>query len=68
MKQKIASEKNAQKKYKNGDIGLIFHIRDGKVEWIEKINRTTEKPVKNPPHVKIIAEQNENIWNNSNKY
>ena len=21
----------------NDDIGLIFHIRDGKVEWIEKI-------------------------------
>ena len=31
----------------NGDIGLIFHVRDGKVDWIEKINRTTEKPVKN---------------------
>ncbi len=31
----------------NGDVGLIFHMRDGKIEWIEKINRTTEKPENN---------------------
>lgn len=42
------SRKNGEpKENKNGDVGLIFHIRDGKVEWIEKINRTTEKPAKN---------------------
>ncbi len=32
----------------NGNVGLIFHVRDGEIEWIEKINRTTEKPTKNP--------------------
>jgi len=38
-------EKNIEEK-ENGDVGLIFHIRDGKIEWIEKLNRTTEKPIK----------------------
>ena len=32
----------------NGNVGLIFHIREGKIEWIEKINRTTGKPLKSP--------------------
>lgn len=27
----------------HGEVGLIFHIRQGKVQWIEKINRHTEK-------------------------
>ncbi len=25
-----------------------IRFREGKIEWIEKINRTTEKPIKNP--------------------
>jgi len=28
-----------------GDAGLIFHIREGKIEWVEKIKRETEKAV-----------------------
>jgi len=28
----------------HGNVGLIFHIRDGKIEWTEKIKRETEKP------------------------
>jgi len=27
----------------HGDVGLIFHIRDGKIDWIEKFVRTTKK-------------------------
>lgn len=29
----------------HGEAGLIFHIRDGKIEWTEKIKRETEKPL-----------------------
>ena len=28
----------------HGNVGVIFHIRDGKIEWTEKIKRETEKP------------------------
>ena len=40
-------EKSMEEK-ENRNVGLIFHIRDGKIEWFEKINRTTEKPLNNP--------------------
>lgn len=29
----------------HGEAGLIFHIREGKIEWTEKIIRETEKPI-----------------------
>ena len=28
----------------HGNVGLILHIRDGRVKWTEKIKRETEKP------------------------
>ena len=28
-----------------GDAGLIFHLREGKIEWVEKVKRETEKPL-----------------------
>ena len=28
-----------------GDAGLIFHIREEKIEWVEKVKRETEKPL-----------------------
>ena len=34
-------EKSREEKV-NGDVGLVFHVRNGKVEWIERINGTTE--------------------------
>jgi hypothetical protein len=29
-----------------GEVSVIFHLRDGKIEWTEKIKRETEKPTK----------------------
>jgi hypothetical protein len=26
-----------------GELGIIFNLRDGKIEWIEKIKKITEK-------------------------
>ena len=27
-----------------GDVGIIMHIRQGEVAWVEKVCTTTEKP------------------------
>jgi hypothetical protein len=27
----------------NGEVGLVFHLREGKVEWTEKMVRETRK-------------------------
>lgn len=29
---------------RNGHVGLVIHIRNGAVCWIEKVHRETEKP------------------------
>jgi len=29
----------------HGEAGLIFHIREEKIEWVEKVKRETEKPL-----------------------
>ena len=28
----------------HGSVGVMFHIKNGKVNWTEKIKRETEKP------------------------
>ena len=28
-----------------GEAGLIFHLREAKIEWVEKVKRETEKPL-----------------------
>ena len=28
----------------HGNVGLIFHIKNGRINWTEKIKRETEKP------------------------
>lgn len=29
----------------HGNVGVILHIKQGKIDWTEKIKRETEKPV-----------------------
>lgn len=30
----------------HGNVGVIFHIKHGKIDWTEKIKRETEKPTR----------------------
>lgn len=35
-----------------GEVGLIFHVRNGKIEWMEKIRRESKKVVDRNSSVK----------------
>ena len=33
-----------------GEVGIIFHLRNGRIEWTEKIRRETERSVDRSRH------------------
>jgi len=39
-----------------GEVGMIFHLRNGRIEWTEKIKRETEKCVDKSIHTDIDSQ------------